>query len=172
MRGLDVLFHSDSYSFCASVPGAAASYTVKPCSCNCTRHIFAFLILPPSTRVILLFPHVALFLLKSFSLSVFLVFVRLDDAIPRDQKRIRFATRDWSPGEGSLTAKCGRPRIDGAIWFHYARNAANTIYEIIFLQWKLSRCGIPRIGRERERATVSLAIRCDIEIALQFRNAI
>lgn len=44
MRGLDVLFHSNSYSFCTSVSGAAATYTVKPCSCNCTRHIFAFLI--------------------------------------------------------------------------------------------------------------------------------
>lgn len=85
VRGLDAALSFRLLLSLRQRSPAAATYAVKPCSCNCIRHIFAFLIPPSSAR--------AFSPLESFSDSVLLIFARLNNAILRDQGRIRFEIR-------------------------------------------------------------------------------
>lgn len=94
---------------------------------------------------------------SNLSLPVFLVFVRLNDAIPRDQMRIRFTMRAlqkdrWLRNAVDLVSMTRfRYSVDrSTTWPYRAQNPANTIYEIISLQRIMSRCGISRIRKGKE----------------------
>lgn len=154
------LFHSDSYSFCASAPGAAATHT---------REAVQLQLHPTYFRV----SHLAVFashgsslsarspFFSNLSLPVFLVFVRLNDAIPRDQMRMRFHYASL----GGRIVDC-EMRSTSYRWRDFVirrrirrlgpiAREINTIYEIIFLQRIMSRCGISRIGKGKEADSFS-----------------